>query len=449
MRRLAPSAGLLSLILINAVGCAVADDLPEEAPPKDEKVEQKEQPIFGGSPDTGHDAVVYLVSQNGACSGTIIAVNGNYGYILSAGHCDGMVYIIQDDDVNCVNWQTGDASNCDNAWEVSDQIVHPDYDPMNVGNGYDFSLIRFTGANASTPVIPAATSPDGLSVGTVVEHVGFGITENSNNNTQRRHVSTPIDQLTSIFLGFDQSSGQGPCSGDSGGPALYNGKVVGVTSYGDEDCTLFGASGRVAAVYNGFIAPYIGGEVVETCETCFDAAIQPNGACDAAVEACIGNEQSECSQLVACLNDCGANGSDACIQACADAHQAGIEPYLAIYECTYCQACSSLCQDECEQLQGSNSTVATTSSSMNGVGGGNSGNGGATGDGGNNTNNSNGGASSEGGSGSADDDAATDGGEEDGCGCATVGAEAPQRSWLGIAGLALAAGAVARRRRRA
>lgn len=435
MRRAPASLGLFALVSLIAAGCAVADPDEQEETEQPEKVGQKEQPILGGSPDSGNGAVVYLEGNTGACSGTIIAKNGSYGYVLTAAHCDGMQWIVRDSDLSCTN-------NCDDVWQVDDQIVHPNWDG-DPGNGYDFSLIRFIGADANTPVIPPATNPDGVQVGTVVEHSGFGLTESGPTNL-RMHVSTPVDELYSLFLVFDQTGGEGTCSGDSGGPAIYNGKVVGVTSFGDQNCTQFGGSGRVQAVYNNFIAPYINGEVVENCDTCFESAI--NGQCANAVDACLADENLPCYQLVECFNNCGAN-DDACINACADAHPTGIDPYLAIFECTYCDACPSLCADECDQVTGGGTTVTT--SGMNGPAtttttgaGGASGSGGANGAGGAGNQ---GGEGSEGGS---TGNGATDGGEEDGCGCATVGAERPSQPWAGLAGLALAASAALRRRRK-
>ena len=48
---------------------------------------------------------------------------------------------------------------------------------------------------------------------------------------------------------ISQTDGTGTCSGDSGGPAILEGKgpprIAGVTSYGDKLCTEFGVSTRV------------------------------------------------------------------------------------------------------------------------------------------------------------------------------------------------------------
>ena len=103
-------------------------------------------------------------------------------------------------------------------------------------------MLQFN-APAGTAVIPVAMGNDGLTLGETVEYVGFGTTQNNQNNTLREHASAPVDQAVNANW-FQYSEGGathigGPCEGDSGGPALLPAgvpqaqqTVVGTTSYG-------------------------------------------------------------------------------------------------------------------------------------------------------------------------------------------------------------------------
>jgi hypothetical protein len=74
--------GVSSVLL--ALGCVVEQPAPQEGPSG-----KTGQPIINGDPDTTHDAVVAVLSNGGACSGTVIAkdVVNKRGYVLTAAHC--------------------------------------------------------------------------------------------------------------------------------------------------------------------------------------------------------------------------------------------------------------------------------------------------------------------------------------------------------------------------
>ena len=437
MRRTVFALGSLLTLSLVSVGCAPPEDsVPEQ---KQEKTAEAEAPIYYGTDDLAHDAVVFLYSEQGfACSGTIIARNGGTAWVLTAAHCDGMDWVVQDDDIGCF---FNNPNACDNYWQVDAQTVNPNYNPNDIGAGYDFSIIQFSGADANTPVIPAATNPDGLAGNSQVDIVGYGETETGNSSDVRQHIAKPIVQLDSNLMYFSQTgTSGGACSGDSGGPAIFNGEVVGVTSFGSENCSgnmAFGASGRVQFVAN-WIAMVTGGTVVENCDTCFEDEVQsPNGDCAPQVDACFNN--TACEQLNTCLGGC--NGNSTCIQNCANtAGNTAVNLYNAIFDC-WCVSCATLCADECDPGSSNTSTGnGLTTSATTGAGG--NGAGGAPAAGGGGPNGSDGGSSSNGDGGNAAED-----GGDDGCGCSTVGA--PERSSsLGWLGLAFASVVVARSRRR-
>jgi MYXO-CTERM domain-containing protein len=114
--------------------------------------------------------------------------------------------------------------------------------------------------------------------------VGFGISPTPNGNAGRENVlfnktSTDCQNFgnlsvdNAMFLCFDETTGTGTCSGDSGGPALamIGGvqKIVGVTSFGDVGCTQMGAHMRTDAgkAWLESAAPELGCTADGSCNT--------------------------------------------------------------------------------------------------------------------------------------------------------------------------------------
>jgi MYXO-CTERM domain-containing protein len=438
MRRFVFTAAVLSSTALLPLACNVEEpDLPKEDVAKDDEA------IIGGTADTTNKAVMFLYDENqgSACSGTMIAKNGSTGYILTAGHCNGMDIAIQADDVSDCN--NPNDPGCEAVYQVTQDTPHPNWngDP---GDGYDFRILRVSGAS-NAPVIPAAQNPDGIGNGASIEAVGYGITPN--NNDLRRHVTETVDQYDALLIIADQSDGTGSCSGDSGGPVLMNGTVVGVTSFGDQNCTQYGAYGRVQAVYATWIAGIIGAVVTPTCDDCFLDA--QNNACSSRTDSCINN--SDCTDLLDCFDGCSTNS---CYQDCINAHPTGYNLYTALIDCA-CNACAVECDDECNggsttsttsTSSGPGPAAATAQQSSSAAGTGGFGEGGSTGEG----------AADSTGSGTkkkkSDDDDDDDDETQtiDSCACATPGSSASggMSGLLGLAGLGALAGVLVRRRRR-
>jgi len=430
MRRIALTA-LVPLALF--IASCEQDPAPAEL---SEPAATSNEEIFGGTWDSGntYPAVVWLYNETGgySCSGTIVQITGSTGYVLTAAHCTGMEYVIVDTDYNCIQNDT-----CDQVYQVvpGSQQYDPAFDENSVQNGHDFSMLRISGVSGITP-IPVATNPDGLKAngGDSVIQVGYGVTKTNQNNSKRNVVNITTDQVFSNLIYHDQTDGKGTCSGDSGGPTIFNGKVVGVTSFGDQTCASDGYDGRVQFAYNSFIAPYLNATVTETCDTCFDEEVNTQtGSCYSKVQAC--QDDTECNALNDCLNACGAN-DQSCVNACASAHQNGIDKFNAIFDC-FCTSCASLCSDECAQSTTSATTGSGMTTSSNGAGGG-----AANGAGGASANGSGGSTSATG------DSETDDGGNATSCNCSTPGAASGTTSGaLGLAGVAIAIGAMRRRRR--
>jgi hypothetical protein len=256
MRYLAPFAAPLAFVTLSMLPFGLGCSAPP-APDPGEKIGEAASPIFGGQPDTAHTAVVYVDLGGGAsCTGTIIATCGSKAYVLTAAHCCAtpVAQVILGDDAQGPGAVT---------LAAADTHADPEYSgPAD----HDFCLVQVVGAGASTPVIPVMKpEEDDLAPGATVDIVGYGVTESNDQNTQRRHVTDTLTEVTAHTFSYDQKSG-GPCAGDSGGPALSKvaggERVSGVTSQGDSDCVQKGQSSRVSWVVASFIAPYVG-----TCDS--------------------------------------------------------------------------------------------------------------------------------------------------------------------------------------
>lgn len=431
MRRVLLASVFLPLVVL--VGCDVEGTVPGDVDP----TSQAEEQIINGSNDTAdatHNAIVYLEGNMGACTGTIISTNGSTGYVLTAGHCNGMDVM-------------GIGSNLNSAvgYNITDLGAHPNWNG-DAGNGYDFRMYSFVGANASTPVIPVATTQE-YAIGSMATVAGWGLTidgDNGSSPTIRQQVTKPINDIFSNppLIKYIQTN-SGFCSGDSGGPSLFNGKLIAVTSFtsgNNGSCIDPGFVGRVDhPTVASWIAQVVGGQVVQTCDTCFQSVVAQGGACAGVVDTCINNQ--DCSDLLTCFDGCTTN---ACYQDCANAHPTGTNLYLDIIDCA-CTSCSTLCANDPSCASSSTTTTTTTTtttgaggSTANGTGGGAAnGSGGATANG-------SGGASSADGSGGAGGDGDTGGTS---CNCSTVGGDSDS-GLVGLGAMVLGLGVVASRRRR-
>jgi MYXO-CTERM domain-containing protein len=423
---------------LSVISCLFAAGCTPEAPRPAEQVRSVPLGIINGSLDTTHTAVVAIFSNQSVCSGTIVAVVGDEGYVLTAAHCveDAPVQVVFTDDYNNAPFDNN----------VVSYAAHPDY----AFPDYDFAMVKFSGASGATPIIPAMSDVEDNLTGTeTVEFVGYGVTEDNFNNSLRMHVSGPLSAVDALHLEYEQSAG-GPCSGDSGGPSLslVNGqeRVSGVTSYGDQQCVQYGVSGRVSAVNETFIQTFIangGPQGGQTCSQCETAATSQNGACAGSVDACFAN--NACASLVQCINGCN---DQACVDDCAMTYQAGVPLYNAIFDCICDVACDTECAAQCGGSSSSSTTTSSTTTSTSsgsttstGTTSSTTGAGGAGGTG----NTSVGvGANDSSGAGNNDDD--EDPSEDSGCRVGATGAPSPVTA-LGLLGLLVGLGSLRRRSR--
>lgn len=211
------------------------------------KTEQQRDEIVGGTIANGDPAVVAIAIRYGPgyvslCTGTLIAPKT----VLTAAHC---IYAYGRNAQYYVTAGTVAATSTQ-AVQITEQIAHPSYSRN--GNVWDFGVLRLAQPlSGVTPITMNERAMTNALVGQTIRHVGFGITSgNAEDSGTKREVSFPLRSVQQLTI---ESGAQGKqtCSGDSGGPGFMvmpgdtRETLVGVVSYGDEDCIYGGYDGRV------------------------------------------------------------------------------------------------------------------------------------------------------------------------------------------------------------
>lgn len=261
-------------------------------------------PITGSTP-ADEDMVVALAHGSTLiCSGAIIGPHA----VLTAAHC--LVDSSLPDVVEGAAVATGTHHR------VVAAFVHPDYDADTFD--HDIAVVIVDSELAGAPQPFATTLPPGVVVGGTMRVLGYGWTvANDPLPAERRGGTSRIDAVDSLRIRSSAAPSQA-CEGDSGGPALVDGSVVGVASSGDVNCTQFARHTRVDA-HAAFVADVLARTAAggakpgdrcwydANCETgsCVQALDEPrwsfcsppcdDGACPAGL-ACIvdGNQEERC-----------------------------------------------------------------------------------------------------------------------------------------------------------
>jgi|HubBroStandDraft_5_1064220.scaffolds.fasta_scaffold202216_1 hypothetical protein len=240
-------------------------------------------PIAYGAADTLHTAVVAVLAPVGTtalqeCTGSIVRVTGGDAFVLTAAHCCNLhipTLVVASSDYAVGEPYLAGGTPAPPVYPVTPGSVY--YDALYAEDmqlDHDFCMLQFTGAPANTATLSLPSTSDALAVGSSIEHVGFGFTETSTMNSQRRTGTDTVDQLTALMVEYPQGGTTdvpGTCEGDSGGPALLPAGapqaqqvVTAVTSYGSSSScaqTTFGVGSRVSSAMGagGFIASYLAG----------------------------------------------------------------------------------------------------------------------------------------------------------------------------------------------
>jgi secreted trypsin-like serine protease len=233
--------------------------------------------IYNGSPPNApeHDAVVALLQVQGNyayffCSGTLIRPD----VVLTAAHC------LKGKKANRVLAAVGNSLSAGQytLYYSSSLTVHPQYNSRTMDN--DIALLKLKNNVAGVTPVPEAPATIGLVQGEKLNFAGFGEQEDGTYGVKLQVDGTldgfgcsatdcncqvppgiPAHQI--CYKQSPPATGSGPCFGDSGGPAFVyrNGKayVAGMTSYGDQYCTIYGVSTRADA-FESFIHGFAGAD---------------------------------------------------------------------------------------------------------------------------------------------------------------------------------------------
>jgi V8-like Glu-specific endopeptidase len=275
-----------------------------------------ERAIIGGTTDTGDPSVVSLIAQTGQmqalCTAEVIAPT----VLLTAAHCvdpaetgaGAQFFVIEGTDV-----QTGVQGP-----NVSATHFDPMFDTNNPNNGHDIGIVILA-SDIGLQSMPYNLTPmTQQMVGLSVRLVGYGLS-NATAMTgagTKRQVTTVLDDFDSLLLHIG-TTGKDSCNGDSGGPALMtlNGveTIVGVTSFGDQNCTGGGYYTRIDD-YGAFISQYVGA----CTPMCAGKICGPDG-CGGTCGACTGGQACNATGTgCTCAPQCaGKNcGGDGCGGTC-------------------------------------------------------------------------------------------------------------------------------------
>ena len=268
--QLVASAALLALV-------AGACTREEEPTSRMRRITAEPNAIVGGDVIAYSEfpEVALIIHDQWICTGTLI----DDFVILTAAHCV--------EDANESNYQVcgGDDPFGQNGeggcyWlnPVESVHEHPNYDSQNISN--DLGIIVLdpdpqygspADQDPNLKPLPFLADDPGDNIykaGTTFTAVGFGITESGSGDGIKRKVGLSIEDVYLDVFEYGTSTAN-TCSGDSGGPAIksINGDptVIGVVSYGDQNCTQFGGDSRTDyAPFRDFIESYAGAGATPT-----------------------------------------------------------------------------------------------------------------------------------------------------------------------------------------
>lgn len=185
-----------------------------------------------------HPFTVALTTPDGQqfCGGSLAAPNK----VVTAAHC---TVDTQPSEINVVSGRTTLSSNEGKVSEVSDVWVHPEY--QDATQGFDVSVLTLADTVDQQPIELAKADDPGYEPGAEATILGWGLTsEGGQPSDHLKKATVPVtsDQDCSaayneytpdamVCAGYPEG-GTDACQGDSGGPLVVDGKLVGITSWG-------------------------------------------------------------------------------------------------------------------------------------------------------------------------------------------------------------------------
>jgi secreted trypsin-like serine protease len=160
------------------------------------------------------------------CGGTII----NKNYVLTAAHC---VYESKPEDLSVV-YGTINYSNGPRVYVKQINSHNFGFNTNTTEN--DLALLELTHPLVFDEYTKAISLRETqVPVGTTITISGFGIPSTG----ELRYIETKVIECQQKFKGvicLKKDELHGSCSGDSGGPAIYENELIGVSSFGVPDC---------------------------------------------------------------------------------------------------------------------------------------------------------------------------------------------------------------------
>jgi trypsin len=214
-----------------------------------------------------HPFTVALLSPDGQqfCGGTLAAPNK----VVTAAHCTSGQ---QPADINVVSGRTAISSQEGTVSKVTNVWVHPQY--QDATQGFDVSVLTLQAPVQEKPIELAKADDPGYQPNTEATILGWGLTsEGGQQSDKLRKATVPVNADDTCKGAYGEyrpeamlcagvpQGGVDTCQGDSGGPLVANGKLIGVTSWG-EGCARPGKPGiyaRVGAYYDVLMQQIGGG----------------------------------------------------------------------------------------------------------------------------------------------------------------------------------------------
>ena len=199
--------------------------------------------IVQGNPDQSysHNSVMVLDNRGNVCTGVVIRQD----IILTAAHC-----VASATDWR-IHWR--DENNVPILIEPKKVKIHPRYSSKAIKNrniSIDMALVKLADPLPSQFWPISLSDIQEVTLGDSVIVAGYGLSEEKNSKALGKFRSATLAVIepygkSKIILWLEDplAGGAGGCHGDSGGPLIHNGSVIGITAWttgkGRSDCGVY------------------------------------------------------------------------------------------------------------------------------------------------------------------------------------------------------------------